>query len=606
MMRLFKILSIVIAGLFLASPNVAAQTTAPTPTASIVQTMADVPLSNLIMKQCPAIPIFIFNYANPNDRKKFLDDNNKPNQDAFSHSIVFCADTFIKITSIPFIMKFSALVSGVAASILVLAIVVFSFKVFMGQANIRSLSFVFIMKVIIVFTVIGGNPVEAAMSGFRLLKIKDTLVSAPRHFGGIIIDSIYKDNAPIDSATKAFGTAVDLIMNVPPFTSIFGTRSLKIPPFNIGGMVIDIPDVPITIDAPDFVSSGAPFQLLDKNIYSVLDLKKIKNTFDDTKTMQIGAAQVLVGLLFSGEFGAMLSVVIIIYAMVMVVATAQAILFFVTAHLILTVLMALAPVVMPCMLFERTSHITKKWFMALISYTLQPLVFMAFFAFTILILDKVSDPIRTGNDVNGIDKFYSNAWKKLTDQCTQAAGGAPCKPGKTLKLSIETFTSMFGLSAINDPLNQVKTKPAQKAEDNAETKKMNGTDGLTSEKTVSKQTAVFKQITINYKDTPEEIKAQKDNKQGVITPNDLKEATAYIIAIILLMVILISFMQMIPSIVEEMIGKVAPGAFAMVEELTKPLQQISGLAESAGAANSEKMNAERRQNQQQEEARRTK
>jgi hypothetical protein len=594
MIKYIKILSIALMGLFLAAPQVSASVVEE----HEIKTMMNVPLVGSILKNCPVIPVFVFDYvgtseAGKREKEKFI----LLDQPAPSHSVVFCTDMFIKLSSIPFIMKFSAMVSGVASSMLVLAILVFSFKVFMGQANIRSISFMFFIKVVIVFTVIGSNPLEAALSGLRLITIKDTLVNAPRHFGALIFDTLYVEKASPTSAVKLSSQAIDTITNAPVLRDVFGPKTIPGSTLNLGVVNVNIPSVTLTLSAPTFVHMGGPFQLFDRHIYSVLDMKKIKNAYDSAQSTDLGIATILASMLFAGEFAAMLSIVILVYIMIMVVTLAQAILFFVTANLVLTILMAIAPITLPCMLFPKTAHITRRWFMAIISYTLQPLVFMAFFAVTILLIDKVSDPIRNLGG-NPLDAFYAQAWKKISNDCKE---GEKCdKSLVKVNLGVNDFSSLFGVDANKESSGETTPTAGLNNSFNAEENRIVQGIKTSITKAQAKNAVTLDVLKIDHKLTPSEKAAKEAKGEGVIEPEDITQATAYIIAVTLLMVVLLAFMKMIPAIVDEMVGKAAPSAYAIVAKVTEPLDKITGITEGVSSSYNSSAAAHRRQLEQAE------
>lgn len=584
--KIFLVLALTVFGGLVAG-SAYSQSTQPTE----VKTIADsfgIKTLGLFKNGCPKIPIVIFDPSNPEELEKF----SNLNQIAPSHSLVFCTDLYIKLAAIPFILKYTVILSTIVSAVLVLAILLFSFKVFMGEANIRSITLTFFFKVVLVLTVVGSNPFNAISSANKLIGYKDLLVDAPRKFGTKIIDAVYNfdtleningipNPTPVMVAKQSFNLVQATLESTAP--GIFKTHSVSLgsiplpsplPSINLGSVSVDL-------NLPDFYESGLMFQLFDKHIFSVLDLETIVKTTGE-KSSKVGVATILTGLLLTSDVTAMLGIVILIYIFVLVVALAQAILMFITAHLILTILFAMAPITVPCLLIPRTENITKRWFMAIISYTLQPLVFMMFFAFVVILLDKFTSPLQSLANDHVIERVYKNAWGKIMQDC-KATDPKDCTNSKKTMANnqLNELFNFFGVKV--DEVNEYSAKPLDGLASNKEkdiTK--NGTNGLfrinpDAEEMIPMPAVYIKLNPDNM--TQAQKDAKKANGEAILTRKDIQELSAYLMGICVLLIILVSFLQFVPSIVEALIGRQAPGAMGIVQTVTSPLQQLTNMAD---------------------------
>jgi hypothetical protein len=590
-----------------------------------ISTMTDTWISGNVFKSCPKIPIFVWNYFDNSEKARFGQgtiDPRKFDQTSLSHSLVFCADLYIRLASIPFILKYTVLMSQVVSAALVLAIMVFSFKVFMGQANIKSLTFAFFFKIVIVLTVIGSNPFNAVSGANRLISIKETLVHAPREFGGAIVKALYTNenlrnsntplpnNTPIQAAEQSYGAIKSVIEAIPGLSDVLKPQNIALPSIPMPSPLpaITLGNLTIDLSLPTFYESGLMFQLFDKHISVVLDLKNIEDLFGSTgqKTTKIGIASIIVGLLFASDITAMVSIVVLIYMVVLISALAQAVLMFITAHLVLTILIAMAPIVMPCLLFTKTEHITKKWFMAIISYSLQPLIFVAFFAFTVVMLDKFATPFSSAVNGNIIAKVYQNSWSKMLNKCTPVAASPACtmpnpsdcpppvaavdcsQPGNRTIVNLD-MANVLNFFMDRRELDDFKSQiiKAEKAEEIEQTERervqVSGVEMQAPPSSSDDKVKTSGVIRLDDGLTKEQIAQKLLSGEGVLTSQDFKVYTAYLMAIIILLVILVSFLKFIPDIVEALIGREAPGAIGIAGGVTQPLEQLTNMVDKQSA-----------------------
>jgi type IV secretory pathway VirB6-like protein len=120
----------------------------------------------------------------------------------------------------------------------------------------------------------------------------------------------------------------------------------------------------------------------------------------------------IAGLFFSSQFGLLIAVTGIAVVVLMCMAFMQAALAYLASYIAVLVLAIIAPIMIPMFLFKQTKQMFEIWAKAIIGYSLNPVILMAYMSFAVHVLDFVIDNQEFRN--NGfitLSQIYKNAFK---------------------------------------------------------------------------------------------------------------------------------------------------------------------------------------------------
>jgi len=255
----------------------------------------------------------------------------------------------------------------------IIAVILFFARVMFGVVRTKGVTLMFVFKLILVLFVANPENTEM-MQGWR-----DALIQWPQDMSVNILEAF---DSPIRKDSR---------------------------------LVEGLPDSspPVYIPDPLGNSTDDVFDYLDVYILKMfgVDNKELDENVKDEKQAEIyiGAAALVIGLLFTGPVGPAVAGITAGFVLVVIFAAAQAVLLFSTIIIAINFLIAIAPLAVACILFEPTKKITSTWFNYLLVYVTQPILLMAFLGMTLGILsgivDKFADPhekvLAKWNNVDG-------------------------------------------------------------------------------------------------------------------------------------------------------------------------------------------------------------
>ncbi len=263
------------------------------------------------------------------------------------------------------------------------------------------------------------------------------------------------------------------------------------------------------------------------------------NSTKQNTNVFIGIAALLCGLLFAGNIGATIAIVIITYIASCLFAIAELVLYFVVITLAINFLIAITPLALCCMLFEPTARITNYWFKNLLVYSIQPIVMAVFIMFAMSILFSL---------VKQTEKEYARLKKKWEN--------ADGKSTVNTKIFNCSFGSNSGVSA---------------GEGNQENVWGSVMSGANEQQTYNYRNISGNLLPQDYKEVDisncginaQVLKLDSDNvvmsdadkdKFGILSFQDIRYVIGCIIAQIFMMMMIISFIRQIPSMVNDIVG----------------------------------------------------
>ena len=124
-------------------------------------------------------------------------------------------------------------------------------------------------------------------------------------------------------------------------------------------------------------------------IFDTLDCKLMRYLgFGPSATSANIAKLVLAGFFSLGGIGIFMAMSIFIFGFFMLAAVIRALHIFLSSITAIILMVFISPLIIPLVLFEKTTNIFKGWLKQLISFTLQPMILFAYTAIFIMIMDK--------------------------------------------------------------------------------------------------------------------------------------------------------------------------------------------------------------------------
>ncbi len=125
----------------------------------------------------------------------------------------------------------------------------------------------------------------------------------------------------------------------------------------------------------------------------------------------VGLSAVIAGLFFT-PIGGLLVLMAISYILSIIFFIYHTVVIYLLSIIAITILMALAPVILPFMFFEFTKRITVQWFQFILSYTLMPVILTAFLAIMLLVVENISNELESfytiNNDSSSVNYSYTD------------------------------------------------------------------------------------------------------------------------------------------------------------------------------------------------------
>lgn len=115
---------------------------------------------------------------------------------------------------------------------------------------------------------------------------------------------------------------------------------------------------------------------------------------------------IIVGLFFTGPLGAMVGMAVIGILISVLVTFASAIFMFLFVKVVIVILVAVAPLIIPLYLFKYTRTFFDRWLSMIISFTLQPMMIMAFLAMMVPVFNGL---------VADYDDFYQGVRNRINN-----------------------------------------------------------------------------------------------------------------------------------------------------------------------------------------------
>ncbi len=269
----------------------------------------------------------------------------KPNR--ITGNIVRCIEVLINNSADTIIDKYIEGFSTFVFYMTMMAILFFSIKAMFGQVSTRAVSLVFIFKVALVLAV------TSPATGDYLKTIRDTMVSSPKYFSVLVLNSILENKI----ATNTEETLKTDIFDT------FDKYILKL--FGVEG-------------AEQKFTAG--------------ENATTQQQFDEQRRQElfIGLFALIAGLFFTGGVGASITTIALGFVTTLLFAMAQAILFYATITIALNFLIAIAPLAAVALLFESFKRSAFVWFTSFIGYAVQPIIFVSFLGLTMVVIDKLT------------------------------------------------------------------------------------------------------------------------------------------------------------------------------------------------------------------------
>ncbi|HCR86075.1 MAG TPA: hypothetical protein DIV86_05295 [Alphaproteobacteria bacterium] len=302
-------------------------------------------------------------------------------------------------------------------------------------------------------------------------------------------------------------------------------------------------------------------QDIDKE--TTAELKKTKE-----ESIYIGIAVLLGGLFFTGDIGNSITMIGVMFILAVLVAAMQAVLIFTTITIALNVLMALAPLAVTCILFDPLKKMTNMWFFALIAYAIQPLVLTTFLAIT---LGLLSGLVNMKRDINGdgqIDadeKMFSGVY----DGVKIKMSGEGTSNGKQSFTIIDCEKVKLGASVIAQSLNTASMMGSMasggfNAGSSLNSALSGGDPSAMADITNQTQGNLTQGCDFMVDQLRMDIEgpsvANAEAASETVTAESIKEMKSTQFAVIMLLVMLITFLKKVPELAEKLTdsGKLGP------------------------------------------------
>ncbi len=503
----------------------------------------------------------------------------KPNK--ITGNIVRCANAVVNLGGDRIISNFVKPFSAVVFYVIIVAIVFYGIQMMYGVAR-KDVTLMMVIKILAVLFVCGPQ-------GYLFLKntrnvligfpknissslvadpgaTHDKMVEYPPGSGLMIVDTLIPN--PAYDASNPTPGVYEMIPN--PDTNATPNQEHDI---TLLGGALDILGIKNLMCKPDGTMlvgglkcpSYRMEDLYDKFDESILRIFGVSDSdiYSGQKNPELfmGVVVLVAGLIFTGGWGVMFAVQLMLLATATLFAIAQMALFFIIVAIAINVLIAIAPIALACMLFKSTEGITRKWLSYLFIYSLQPIILVAFMVITVTILEDLTKKYK---DINLYDKVGMNIVN---------ANGNP-----NTKMSI---FNCFGASSSSDVSQDQLSDTSNFNSIVSNTMRQSVSNNLRiggatsgSVKDESKQGCDIKAFALNIDDTGASVASNQ------IQGGDLRAATAINIAIIILQFILLSFIKQMPQMIARMAN--AGGMEAAVSVATNPTDKYLPAAAQKG------------------------
>lgn len=298
------------------------------------------------------------------------------------------------------------------------------------------------------------------------------------------------------------------------------------------------------------------------------DVKDQKEKFRN-EGVYLGIATMIAGLFFTGDIGNAVTMIGIMFILAVIVSAMQAIFLFTTIAIAVNILMALAPLMVTFILFDPLKKMTMTWFYSLLSYSIQPIIFTTFMAFTLGILSGLTNLKVDLNEDGKIDpkteRLFSGVYDKV--HIKMEGQGDSASSGKTKFTIIDCDKMKAAASMVAKSL----TSPNMMGQMVAGGMGMGGEmdaaisgGGGMADLSGNIQTSVTQgcdlmvdQIRLDDPD-PSVVNAH-DNLER-FSADKMQELQAAQLAVVMLLVIFVMFLKKVPQITEKLTkqGAVAP------------------------------------------------
>lgn len=123
-------------------------------------------------------------------------------------------------------------------------------------------------------------------------------------------------------------------------------------------------------------------------IFDTLDCKLMRYLGFGPEVSAANIAKAVLAGFFIGPIGIYLSLCLMIFGFFILALTIRCLHIFLSAALGIIILVFVSPLIIPTVMFEKTSNIFKGWLKQLISFTLQPMILFAYVALFITVMDQ--------------------------------------------------------------------------------------------------------------------------------------------------------------------------------------------------------------------------
>jgi len=242
-----------------------------------------------------------------------------------SQVVVECIDMFLTMAAVKFFGAFYSSVGNIIAIVCTIAVIFFGFKVMFGLESMSSQSALFMLKMILVIFLTQDNGV--------MLEWRNDITQGTKDIGNFM-------------STNAGG--------------IFATSAIEA----------------VVGEQNSCASEPTIFARLDCTAVKLLGMDVAVSTGVTPNYSALAA--LIIGLFWSGGLGLAIAMMAIAYVFSLVMVMARIISIYITSMFAITLLMGLAPLFLPMILFEATKKMIQKWFLQILNYAIQPIVLFTF------------------------------------------------------------------------------------------------------------------------------------------------------------------------------------------------------------------------------------
>ncbi len=408
-------------------------------------------------------------------------------------NVVRCIERMVNTSSDNLIDNYIAGFSTFVFYTTMISVFFFSFKMMFGLARTRGITVIYLLKIALVLSI------TSPATGDYLKTVRDTMISAPKYFSVLIVNSV---TFPVQGLTE------DKVNE--DIFDVFDKYLLKF----------------FGVDEAD--------QKFEKG--------KADKTADDrakerSKEVYIGLAAVVAGLFFTGQVGFTITTIALGFVTSLLFAMAQAVLFYATITIALNFLIAISPIVAVAFLFESFKRITLVWFTSFIGYAVQPLIFVAFLALTLGILDQTI-------------ASFQNPYQKIQLKLQNAAGD----PNKEITLfDCGKFQDSPEAQAEykNDPDMQEQNITGEQVDTLGNIAYKAGIGSYSQTRTSNAST---RSATCRFTVPGISLDKLDPNNPNGLTENDIRDLQGGQMVVILMMIIMLGFLKQVPAIMNAITG----------------------------------------------------